>query len=51
MSNVKKATVIMAIAAIFAISARGQGFLNLNFESAYNLPGILEMGHSFPYCR
>jgi hypothetical protein len=30
---------ILAIAAFFAISARGQGFLNLNFESAKNLPG------------
>lgn len=30
---------ILAITAIFIISARGQGFLNLNFESAQNLPG------------
>ncbi len=30
---------IQVIAAIFTISARGQGFLNLNFESAQNLPG------------
>jgi len=28
----------MAIAGSFIISARSQGFLNLNFESAYNLP-------------
>jgi len=29
----------MMLVIIAAISARGQGFLNLNFESAYNLPG------------
>jgi len=28
----------LAVAALCIISARGQGFLNLNFESAYNLP-------------
>ena len=28
----------LVIAAVFSISAQGQGFLNLNFESAYNLP-------------
>jgi hypothetical protein len=34
---VKIITIVLVIVA--AISARGQGFLNLNFESAYNLPG------------
>ena len=29
----------LAIAVIFIVSARGQGFLNLDFESAQNLPG------------
>ena len=28
----------LVIAAVFSISAQGQGFLNLNFESAQNLP-------------
>ncbi len=39
----KRVTMILAVAAIFIISARGQGFLNLNFESAFgtgtNFPG------------
>ncbi len=35
----KRTTVILALAAISSISAWGQGFLNLDFESAYNLPG------------
>ena len=35
----KKIITVLAVAAIFVISAHGQGFLNLNFESAYNLPG------------
>jgi hypothetical protein len=35
----KRITMTLAVAAIFIISARGQGFLNLNFESAQNLPG------------
>jgi hypothetical protein len=30
---------IQIVAAIFSISGRGQGFLNLNFASAQNLPG------------
>ena len=30
---------LLVTTAIFTISARGQGFLNLNFESAKNLPG------------
>jgi hypothetical protein len=34
----KRITAILAVAALI-ISARGQGFLNLNFESAQNLPG------------
>ena len=29
----------LAFGLFFIMSARGQGFLNLNFESAYNLPG------------
>src|ERR1700733_11555224 len=32
-------TVTMAFAVVFIISACGQGFQNLNFESAQNLPG------------
>jgi hypothetical protein len=36
---VKVAIAVMSIGAIFMVSARGQGFLNLDFESAYNLPG------------
>jgi hypothetical protein len=36
---VKRATIATVIAAAFIISASGQGFLNLNFDSAYNLPG------------
>jgi hypothetical protein len=35
----KRITAILAVIALFIISARGQGFLNLNFESAQNLPG------------
>jgi hypothetical protein len=35
----KKITMMLAVVAIVAFSARGQGFLNLNFESAQNLPG------------
>ena len=35
----KRLTMTLAFAAIFIISAHGQGFLNLNFESAQNLPG------------
>ena len=31
--------VILFIAVIFSVPARGQGFLNLNFDSAQNLPG------------
>ena len=31
--------IILAVSAIFSIAARGQTFLNLNFESAQNLPG------------
>jgi hypothetical protein len=34
----RRITTILAVAATFIISAHGQGFLNLNFESAYNLP-------------
>ena len=37
----KRITAILAVVALFIISARGQGFLNLNFESAQNLPGSL----------
>jgi hypothetical protein len=35
----KRITMTLAVAAIFILSARGQGFQNLNFESANNLPG------------
>jgi hypothetical protein len=35
----KKITTMLTVVAIVAFSARGQGFLNLNFESAQNLPG------------
>jgi hypothetical protein len=34
----KRMTMILAIMAIFTASGRGQGFLNLNFEAAYDLP-------------
>ena len=34
----KRIIMIQVIVAIFTILARGQGFLNLNFESAQNLP-------------
>jgi len=33
----KKITTILLVTSLLIISARGQGFLNLNFESAYNL--------------
>jgi hypothetical protein len=36
---VKIIIITLAVVAIFIVSARGQGFLNLDFESAYNLPG------------
>ncbi|HEX3626093.1 MAG TPA: PEP-CTERM sorting domain-containing protein [Verrucomicrobiae bacterium] len=29
---------VLVVAMVFAVSVRGQGFINLNFESAYNLP-------------
>ncbi len=39
----KRTTMMLTVAAIFVISARGQDFLNLNFESAFgtgtNFPG------------
>jgi hypothetical protein len=35
----KTITMTLAVAAIFMISAQGQGFQNLNFESAQGLPG------------
>jgi hypothetical protein len=35
----KRIIMTLAVVAIFIISARGQGFLNLDFESAQNLPG------------
>ncbi len=35
----KRITMILAVNAIFIISARGQSFQNLNFESAQDLPG------------
>jgi hypothetical protein len=36
---VKTITITLALASIFTISGHGQGFQNLNFESAQNLPG------------
>jgi hypothetical protein len=38
-TGMKRITTILAIASVFIVSARAQGFQNLNFESAYNLPG------------
>jgi hypothetical protein len=38
-NTVKRITMTLAFAAIFILSAQGQGFQNLNFESAQNLPG------------
>jgi hypothetical protein len=35
----KRITMILVFPAVFIISAHGQGFLNLDFESAYDLPG------------
>ncbi|HEX3626092.1 MAG TPA: hypothetical protein VH280_11775 [Verrucomicrobiae bacterium] len=35
----KTIAAVSALAVIFATTACGQGFLNLNFESAYGLPG------------
>jgi len=35
----KRITMTLAVAALFTISAYGQGFQNLNFELAQNLPG------------
>jgi hypothetical protein len=40
----KRTAMILVIGASFAISARGQGFLNLDFESAYNLTNSLANG-------
>jgi hypothetical protein len=39
MTTLKRITMTLAVAAIFIISTRGQGFQNLDFESAQNLPG------------
>lgn len=35
----KRIAIELIVMALFVISSRGQGFMNLNFESAYNLPG------------
>jgi len=35
----RKMTMMLGLVGIFAGAARGQGYLDLNFESAYNLPG------------
>lgn len=35
----KRNSMILTVAVMFIVSAHGQGFLNLDFESAYNLPG------------
>src|SRR5580698_8757469 len=34
----KKIIVMLAVTAMLALSMPGQGFFNLNFEAAYNLP-------------
>ena len=47
-SDMKSITISLAFVAIFSISARGQGFLNLNFESAQNLPGNPGNGQLIP---
>jgi hypothetical protein len=39
LNTMKRITMTLAVAAIFTLSVRGQGFQNLNFESAQNLPG------------
>jgi hypothetical protein len=35
----KRITTILAVTIVLVVSTHGQGFLNLDFESAYNLPG------------
>ncbi|HEV2319751.1 MAG TPA: PEP-CTERM sorting domain-containing protein [Verrucomicrobiae bacterium] len=35
----KRVSTILSLISIFIVSAHGQGFLNLDFESAYDLPG------------
>ena len=44
----KTITITLAIAVFFTISARGQGFQNLDFESAQNLPGNPGSGELVP---
>jgi hypothetical protein len=48
MKAIKRITMTLAFTAIFIISARGQGFQNLNFESAQNLPGNPGNGEAVP---
>ena len=48
MTTLKRITMTVAVAAIFIISARGQGFQNLDFESAQNLPGNPANGELVP---
>ena len=51
----KRITITLAVAAIFVISARGQSFLNLDFESAQNMPGnpgngqLVSVSNALPY--
>jgi hypothetical protein len=50
----KRIAMVVVIAAICAISARGQSFQNLDFESAYGLPGnpgsgvMVPVANAFP---
>jgi hypothetical protein len=44
----KRITMTLAVVAIFIISAHGQGFQNLDFESAQNLPGNPGNGELVP---
>jgi hypothetical protein len=47
MDNVKSIIIVLAAAMILSVSARGQGFLNLDFESAFGLPGNPGNGEIF----
>jgi hypothetical protein len=44
----KRITMTLAFASLFIISAQGQSFQNLNFESAQNLPGNPGNGEAVP---
>ncbi len=45
---VKRITVTLAIVAVLSVSAQGQNFSNLNFESAYDLPANPSNGVYIP---